>query len=317
MMRALTGLLVIGAIAVSFPAAAHADGSLCPTSTGGDYSYQARLTPLISQQGRTVAGPATEYFGGEAGLAARSVLGDQFVMLWPDTPRQGWSVAFSPGTHDAASAREAIRATVAPQLSAADTEYVMNALLLVPTPYSLAELNAAQADASAKFTTMPGVPFLIGIDCRMDAVRVRVGIGATETPELRAVADALTATHGDKVHIEFDLKYAIPLNGTTHDRVALLPEAQPNLPVQQRPTLRVRDHASLPKPAKCVRGVLTVKPGTDVARIKLAVGQRKVFARAGKAARLKLKSRRTKVTVAVSLKDGGTATETFTYRRCA
>ena len=80
----------------------------------------------------------------------------------------------------------------------------------------------------------------------------------------------------------------------------------------------MRDYVALPATARCVRGgKLTVKPGKQVARLELVAGKRSASASHGKAAKLKLKSRRTKVAVTVTFKDGGSATQTFTYRRCA
>ena len=102
-----------------------------------------------------------------------------------------------------------------------------------------------------------------------------------------------------------------------HAQVAVAGRVQlatDQLAQQQRPTLKVRDYVSLPRTSRCARTV-AAKPraGADVRRVRLAVGKR---VSAGKQPRLKLKSKRSKVTVTVTLRDGTTAIERLTYRRC-
>lgn len=313
-MRALTGLFLLGAAFAAAPSAALAADTppMCDFTSGGDYSYQQRLGPFLSAvaSSATPGAPPT-VSGGQAGDAARTVLGAQYVMLWADTQRQGWAVAFSPGTHDATTARVAIDAYLASRVSAADKDYLMGALTLLPTPYSLAELTAVQ-DALYPLGAIPAFASGGGITCQhSDGVRVEVGIADPETPELRAQAEAWVAPYGDKVRLRFGVGRAVPAIGSTPIPTAPLETA--------KPALRLRDHVALPATTRCVRGgTLTVKAaGQQVRKLRLAAGARAAFGKPGKPAKLKLKARRTKVAVTVTLKDGRTATQTVTYRRCS
>jgi hypothetical protein len=288
-MRALTGLLVLGAV-VAFPAAARANATFCPSSQSGVFTEE-RLSGLLKP--------------GEDAL--KEALGTQFVLVWVEGARQGWGAAYSPGALDEATARAAFRERIAARVSADDAQYLDSRLVFGATPYSLAELTAAQDDAVARFA---GVPLVAGIECRdSDALRVHVRVGTTETPELRAHADALVAAHGDRVRVEIDPRLAVPADIGTG-----VPLSQQSAP-GQRPTLKVRDYVSLPRSSRCARTVgAKVRPGADVKRVRLAIGKR---VSAGMSPRLKLKSRRSKVTVTVTLRDGGVAVDRFTYRRCA
>ena len=72
------------------------------------------------------------------------------------------------------------------------------------------------------------------------------------------------------------------------------------------------------RPAACAarRSACGRRTTRRCARSRSAAGNRSVTAKRGKRARLALKSRATRVTLTVSLRDGRTATQTFTYRRC-
>lgn len=133
-----------------------------------------------------------------------------------------------------------------------------------------------------------------------------------DTPDVRAQVEPLVAPYGDKVRLRFGVPRPEPAKTLEGSYVPPLAA-----PAPAKPAPRLRDHVSLPATARCVRGgTLTIKPGQDVRRLCLAAGSRKVVAGNGKAAKLKLKARRTKVAVTVTLEDGRTAAQTFTYRRC-
>jgi hypothetical protein len=297
-MRALTGLLVLAALAAA-PSPAHAqEEPLCRFNVTYDEALQRTLSPYLQPIAATGTTVAT---GGEAGDAARSVLGAQFGMLWLDHTRGGWSVAFSPGTHDATSARAAIRDYLAARLDPATVVYLDSTLHLLPTPYSRAELDAVMAQLAPVVAPLG----ISTIGCQWsDGLRVEISLGPAETPELRAQIDAALAPFGDTVRVRFGINFA----GTTLD--ALVPATT----IQQRPTPKVREYVSLPRTSRCARTVgARPKPGLDVKRIRLQIGRR---VSAGAGPRLKLKARRSTVKVTVTLTDGTRVFEDLTYRRC-
>ena len=268
--------------------------SSCATSrAAATYTYQQRLGPFL---GKYVRFPDTVPRGGEADDAARSVLGGQFTGSWADTPRQGWSVAFAPGPHDAARARAAIHDYLAAHLSPDDVAYLDSTLNLFPVAYSEAELKAVHAELTPY---MPGLISRLGIVCS-DSFRVEVGIVDPETPELRARVEQLLAPYGDKVRVTDRVGYAIADMGSA--------PAPPS-----RPAIRIGDYVSLPRSSRCVHGKrLGVKASN--ATVTLSAGARRAIAKPGKRAALRLTQRRTKVTVKLS--DGRSAAQTLTYRRC-
>ncbi len=74
---------------------------------------------------------------------------------------------------------------------------------VLPTPYSNAELNAVATQIRANEPS-PRVVSTLFSSCQLsDGFRVEVGFGDPETPELRAVAEALLAPFGDKVRMKF------------------------------------------------------------------------------------------------------------------
>jgi hypothetical protein len=312
-MRALTGLLVLAALA-ALPASARAQETpMCTHGTSewnAMLAFQSKISPYLSKV-RLIGTGADA--GGEAKDAVQAVLGPQFTYLWLDNQRLGWSVAFSPGAHDATSARAAFRAALVGRLTPAEIDYLDSTLLLLPTPHALADLEALRAPLFALMQSERGLfsSLMLGCDWS-DGVRVQVGVGESETPELRARTEALLAPYGDKVRVRYGQGWPQPAIG------AVTPEPQTPAP-QQRPTLKVRDYVSLPRTSRCVRGgAVSAKPRVaGVERVRLAVGKRSVAARSGRTARLRLKSKRSQVTVTVILSDGASAIEHLTYRRCA
>ena len=105
------------------------------------------------------------------------MLGAQFVQLWLDNARKGWTVAYSPGPHDATTARAAIRNTLAARLEPAVVDYLDRLLLLVPTRYSLAELEATRAGLGQVVSTERRFSSY-GMGCALsDSVRIEVSVG--------------------------------------------------------------------------------------------------------------------------------------------
>jgi hypothetical protein len=313
-MRVLTGLLVLAAVA-AVPSTARAESEpMCPyvpVDMAEAIEFQRPLVPYISAM---IAVPSGERRGGEAGDAARTVLGAQFVSLRIDNVRKGWTVAYSPGAHDATTARAAIREVLAARLDPAAVDYLDRLLLLQPTRYSRAELEPIQEQLFAVMQAEQGLFSMMAIGCGWsDAYRVEISVGDPETPELRARAEAHLAPFGDKVVVRYGTGWARAEPG-------IVPGPPPSTPLpkpetQQRPTPKVREFVTLPRTSRCARTV-GAKPraGLGVKRVRLQIGKR---ASAGKAPRIKLKSRRSQVTVTVTLADGSKAVEVLTYRRCS
>lgn len=304
-MRALTALLVLAVLAAA-PASARAQEPLCRLGTpdaNATVEFQKRLGPYL--------GASSEYGrGGIATVAAEDVLGPQFTMLWADNFRQGWTVAYSPGPHDATTARAAIRAHLAAGgLGPATVDYLDSTLLLVPTPYSLADLESVRAQVGS-IAQANGPIASFGIGCAgSDAVRLEIRV-VGDTPELRAQVDALLAPFGDKVRVTYGHAPVSPALGG--------PPVNTPRP-DQRPTPKVREYVSLPKTSRCVKGgAVSAKPRiSGIERVRLQIGKRTASARGGKAARLRLKSKRSTVTVTVFVKGAVPVTEKLAYRRCA
>ena len=293
-MRFVAGLVVAGALLMA-PSAAFAQGAPhCPLSAGpidpatvndpnGPYAFQAIILPHL-----------------EAGeQAARAALGAQYGGLFVDTPRQGWTISLSPGTLDAQAARAAIIDRLPPGAAAA----LASRLTVLPTLYSEAELIAVQNEVLALVKDLD-LASGIGVSCHVsDAWRVEIGIIEPESPALAAQVRALFDRFGDKVVIQYGV-----------GRMSLAMGGSPIAESDGAGSQRVRRFVSLPAPKHCVRGnSIGVKAGKQARSVTLSAGKRKV---SGKSARLRLTARKTKVTVTVKLRNGGTVTQTFVYRRC-
>jgi hypothetical protein len=299
-----------GFLSGALPSEASAqDGSpMCPLS-GGSTAYQEPLGHMVSPP-TVIATGVPMYPGGGASQAAYEALGAQHVNLWLDTPRQGWSVAFSPGPLDATTARAAILERLATRFTPDQVAYLDQHLTLLPTPYSHAELRAV---ASQLAGLVGGDLFShAAIGCRLsDAVRVELAIAPEGTPEVIARVQAAIAPFGDLVRVVYGAGFPHALAGT-------VPIPSPGTPPAPRP-VSVSAYATLPKPSRCVRGkAISVKAASssELVSISLAAGARRASAKPGKRARLALKRRTTSVKVTVTLRDGRTATQTVTYRRC-
>lgn len=309
-MRALTGLLVLAAFA-ALPPSANAQEPMCNLG-GGDMAariaFQNQLGPYMAK----VTATAGQTTGGEADEAARAVLGSQLAMLWLDFARQGWTVAYSPGSHDATSARAAVRSYLATRLDPAAVDFLDRTLTLLPTPYSKAELDALAPQMLALLQNGHHLFSSVGTGCQWsDGVRIQLGVVDPETPELRAQVEPLVAPFGDKVVVRYGQGRAYPAIGI------VTPPGQPPAQdrMQQRPTPKVREFIALPLTSRCARTVgARPKAGLDVKRVRLQIGKR---VSAGKHPRLRLKSRRSTVKVTVTLTDGTRVFEDLTYRRCS
>jgi hypothetical protein len=344
-------LVLAGLVSVALvPSAALAQSApMCPLVPDDDpatYAYQRELSPLITP-GAATDSDQPEYPGGGAQGAAQEALGAQFVMLWLDTPRQGWTVAFAPGALDATSARAAIRQALQSRFDAAKLGYLDQRLTVLPTPYRIDELKPVQ-DQVAAIAQTDGAGFIsgAGITClSSDAVRVEVTLVPKETPETAARAQALFDRFGDLVRVRYGVPIPVAGVGTTPpstvpgtvirgdggnldtpESAINAPRGTPTSTTRQSGTsgrngtkLRVGAYAKWPKTSRCVRGrsigIKAAKSET-LKSIAIKAGKRTVTAKPGRTARFALRSRTTKLTVKVTLRDGRTATQTVTFKRC-
>lgn len=296
---------------------------MCPAPAPGtwDLALQQRMGNYLAPVTSAVtpgSGVAQTVSGGEAQDAVHAALGAQLVWVWLDHERHGWTAAFTPGAQDATTARAAARSHLSTRLPASEVDFLDSALTLLPTPYSVAELQSIVTAMLPSVLDQTGILSGVGLGCQLsDGVRVELSVIPQDTPEIRERVEAFIAPYGDKVRV----RYGVPRPEPAKSLIGYSTTPVPPPPVTSehvKPAPRLRDHVSLPGTARCIRGgTLKVKPGKDVQRLKVVAGSRRVFAGNGKAAKLKLKARRTKVAVTVTLAGGGTATQTFTYRRCA
>ncbi|MDA0164158.1 hypothetical protein OM076_28045 [Solirubrobacter ginsenosidimutans] len=303
--------LVAGLIAPS-TAAAQAQ-PICPLADG-PYEYQAGLSLYAGTwwTGQEAHNPA----GGVTGAAKRA-LGAQYTGFWFDTARQGLSVAFAPGPLDATTARAAIVRELAADFTPDQIAFVEPKLNLLQDEFSEAELNAAWQQVGATIVAS-GLDMTSSVGCfGSGAWRVIVtrGLVPEATPEIRAETEALFASLGDKVFIEYQ-------PGTTVVTALAAPAPTTPAPVAQSPfvnlpAVRVRDFVSRPATGRCLRGALTVTAKRGVTSVRVTAGKRHATATAGRKARLALKQRSTHVTVTVTLPDGRSASQKLIYKRCA
>jgi hypothetical protein len=288
-------LLVAAAVAGTFlalPSSALAQGGtpLCvgPKSSA-EAAGQAALLPYLGNR--------------SAENAAIAALGTQYVGFWWDARHQGWAVALSPGALDVETGKAAILAELTARFPPDAAALLSSTLAVHPTRYSGTELVAAHEHVIAMAVAQPDFVTGHGISCHdSDAYRVLVWIGPEATPEVVARATALFGGLGDIVRLEYG-RPVVPLAGT----------------VPAVPAIDPARFATMPKAARCVRGkAIGVRAADDAAlrSVTLRAGKRSVTAKRGQRAQLALKSRATRVTLTVSLRDGRTATQTFTYRRC-
>lgn len=313
---AATAVTALGATAATASAAAP-----CAVPQGTfDYSYQARLTPLMEQ----------------AQSAAQTALGAQFTMLWLDPVRQGWTIGVAPGPLDAGQARDAIVAQLGASFAPADASYLAGVLLTTPEPFSKAQLDAAQQGiVSDLIAAHLGVGWGAGYGmCTLsDGVRVEVSLFNDSTPEIQDRVRALLAPYGDVVRLGISAGYPpAPAPG-----IAVPPSRPPAAgdgttpgvrtepaPAPRAAAFSVDRYVTLPSARRCVRGstvhVALRAAGRGPVRsvVVTASGRKRVVG----AQRLKrplavtLRGRRTPLTVTVKLADGRVAQRTVTLTRC-
>jgi hypothetical protein len=307
LLAALTAVLVV--LAVPASASAEVADSPCKPSPDGSYQWQAAISrnfgPWWDRDG--IHNPQ-----GGAGGAAQRALGAQFTGFGFDNSHYGWLVVYAPGALDGAAARAAIRAEMAVELTPDAIAFMDSTLRMIETKYSAADLAAVQAQIPA-IIAETGWNLGGGIGCTttgewgLEITRYAV----KQTPEVVAETEAKFAQFGDKVTLRYCDCVITPIAGAV-PAPAPAPGAQP----APKPTAapRVSDYVTRPTTRRCIKGpTLTVKAKRDAKSVRLTAGKRHA---AGKRPRLKLKQRATRVTITVTLKDGRTASQTMTFRRC-
>ena len=304
---------VVSAVALgALPAAARAEGCVIG---GGSTAYQAALTPLITAPNN---GDGPLYPGGGGAGAAREALGAQYTALWMSDVDQGWAVGLAPGALDLDAARDAIRTALTHRFTADDVTFLMRTLKVHAQPFSEAELRVAQTQAEGIVAALPFTAGSTGLGCRLsDSFRVEVRLStgdADPTPDQQAAVAAALAPLGDKVRFQLvkgALTTAPPATGVT-------PPPGQGHGAAPKP-VRVRSYVTLARNDRCVRASkVTVKARrkADLQLVSVVVGTRTTKLRPGRSAKVALKRRKTSFTLKVSLRNGTTGTQAFTYTRC-
>jgi hypothetical protein len=182
-------------------------------------------------------------------------------------------------------------------------------LRLIAGAYSEADLLPVQAQVPA-IATETGWKLDAGIGCTPtgDWGLTVTRYGVASTPEVLAETEARFAPFGDRVHLRYCECVITPAALT-------LPAPQPApSPAPQPAPIRVGDYVKRPVTSRCIHGrTLSVSVKAGAKSVRLRAGKRHA---SGKRARLALKQRTTRVTVTVTLRDGRTASQTLTFRRC-
>ncbi|WP_028065779.1 hypothetical protein [Solirubrobacter soli] len=261
--------------------------------------------------------------------SAETALGAQYGYFWMNDARQGWSVAVTPGTLDPTAAKAAIADEIRARLAPDQAAFVNERLSVWATPYTGAELQAlAMPLLNALMTLDQGWGLSGAISCVAgetpgvaDGWRITATLYTGETEpstELVANAAAIAAPYGDKVRVN-----VIKGDGRLSPGAATV--AQPLTPTQQPAPAtsvaapKVARYASLPRTSRCLRGrTLTVKARRDASLVALTVEApaRTVTLKPGHQVRVRLKTKRTKLTLKVTTRDGGSASRVFRFRRC-
>ncbi len=247
-------------------------------------------------------------FTGKVQPAVRDALGTQFTGLWASGLDLGIDVGFAPGTLDEAPARAAILDRFAAVLTPDQLATATRLLHVVPEPYSEADLTAAgvgavQALQAAGFNVTESY-----ISCVDDALRVSLAAytgGPDPSADAVQTAAAAVAPFGDKVRFRFITQVAQALVGV----VPAVPQPKPPI---------VGGDVSLARASRCVHGkAITVKArkAADLQSLVVAVRGHKARLGAGRSTRVAL-ARRTRVTLTVTLRNGATATQAYSFTRC-
>jgi hypothetical protein len=299
-MRRLIAAAAVLAGALVPASAAAQEVPACRLDSAGSYAYQARLAPLLSQ-------------GGTA--SAREATGAQFTALWLLRRDEGWHIGLAPGPLTPEAAHAAIVERLRARFGAEDVAYLAEHLHVDPQPYPEAELRRIQEEVGQRFIAARwAVGWTLGVACRAsDGYRVEAELFNDRTPEVEAQARAILAPYGDRVRLVLhDTPPAIPLP---------LPSPAPRTP---GPAPHVGHFLVLPRPARCVHGRV-IRLHVRLARrervrsVTVRAAGRRIVARNAALRRpivVRLGRSRTKVAIAVDLRDGRTSLGTPTFRRC-
>jgi hypothetical protein len=254
-----------------------------------------------------------------------AAVGAQQGLFWINDARNGWSVAVAPGPLDLDAAKADIEDQVRARLVPEQAAWVNAHLSVWATPYSEAELRAIQNPLFAALGPLnQGWGLSAGVACvpgEPEGFRVVAELAtgdAEPTPELQAQVAAVAAPYGDKVRVNVvkgDHR-VFPAAGVVQ---VPPPNAEPPAAPPAPAPLRVATYVSLPKTSRCVRGrTLTVKARRDasLAGVSVTARSRTVALKAGKQTRVRLAGKRTKLTLKVTTRDGRSASQAYTFRRC-
>ena len=237
--------------------------------------------------------------------AAIAALGAQYVGFWWDARTRAGPSRSAPGALDVETGKAAIQAELAARFAPEAAALLSSTLAVYPTLYSGAEL----VEAAHRRRCDRGEP------ARRDRrprhrlprhgrLRVMADSPLRRHPENVARVQALIGQYGDKVRRHVRRSGSCPW---------------PASPRRPRPSNArpVRDAAEGGTAACAARRSASARRTTRrCARSRSRPASAASPPSAGKRARLALKSRSTRVHAHRELRDGRTATQTFTYRRC-
>lgn len=329
--NSLTAMIATAIVLGTFGEPARADAQpLCRLSSGGAIEYTRTLGPLVSgfilappapgQPPLSPPPPALPSTGIGAGNLAREALGAQFSMSWLSNTVQGWVIGLAPGALDSAAARAAIVDRIAAHYTVEETAYLAERLHIDPQPYSEAELRATQDALGAALRAEQGLFWSLSTGCGLsDAWRTEVTVYSPATPEQFLRVMALAEPYGDKVRIE------LAPHGPPRPALAPPPPPRPSPkpPAQPRRAAFGR-HVKMALLRRCVRArevrIAARRSRPRVRSLKVQVVGRAprtiTGRRLAKPLVVKLRGRRTKVTVTARLADRRVAMRTVTYTRC-
>jgi hypothetical protein len=302
-------LPVVAALtAAASPAAARADDVPACRVGGGPYAYQyqARLGPLLSA-------------GAEDG--ARQALGPQFAVLWLNARQQGWDVGLAPGALTVDQARAAISEQLRTRFSTEDVAYLDSTLHVEPQPYSSATLQQTQDEILRQLVAANlGVGWSAWVGCQLsDAFRVEVSMYTDSSPEVIARVREIVAPFGDLVRLE--VSAGLPPRPAAD--VGLGPLAPPAPPKPVPEPLRLSDYLSIKSPGSCARAATVrivphhaAQQSINLVTVTMGARRQRFGPSRMGAIKIRLAPGRTRLTVAIRLRDGSRAAQTLTYTRC-
>jgi len=311
-------------------ASAVAEAAPVCAASYGPAEYQSTLGPLLSRPSpmpppAPPAPPARLSRATSQGWAkdsAREALGEQFTMMWVSNALQGWVIGVAPGPLDLVQARAEIVARLATYFSGDDLAYLTERLHVDAQPYRESELQATQAGVRADLAAGGVGPTSVGFGlCRLsDAIRVEVTLYQPVSAEMIQRAQALLVTYGDRVRMEVSQR-GLPSPAIAFGPYPLLPKSPGRPPAAAISVLR---YVSMPNSKPCVRGsrvTLAVRRPSRSPVITLSVranGVRRTISatRLRRPLVVELTRRRTRIEVAVKLRDGTRGTRTTTLTRC-